>query len=85
MVLWLKALILLGVFLVLLGTLLMVFGLFAGRVAQVETETRAGGVVLIGPVPILFGSDRTMVFLGAVLTLVAILFWFFLVRGSLRF
>lgn len=79
-----KALILLGVSLVLVGILLVVFGLFVGRGAQVETETRGGGVILIGPVPILFGSDRTMVVVGAVLTLVAILFWFLLVRGSLR-
>jgi uncharacterized protein (TIGR00304 family) len=43
-----------------------------------EIEVRAGGVILIGPVPIVFGTDRSMVTLsiaGALLLLAAYYVW----------
>lgn len=46
-----------------------------------ENKARYGGVVLIGPIPIIFGSDKNMAkmsILGAILMLVAIFLIFFL-------
>ena len=47
----------------------------AEKTEEVRTEKHYGGVVLIGPVPIIFGSDEKMVavsILAAILILVAI-------------
>ncbi len=44
-----------------------------------KTEKRFGGVVLIGPIPIIFGSDKNMAItsiLAAILFLIAIVFIF---------
>ena len=47
----------------------------AEKTERVRMEKHYGGVILIGPVPIIFGSDKNMVavsILAAILTLIAI-------------
>ncbi len=65
----------LGVFVVMLGVLKSIQ---MKESADQKTEVKAGGVILIGPIPIVFGTDRTMVLLsiaGALLLLVAYYVW----------
>jgi len=66
-------LVLLGVVLVFLGMFLMVAGsLLQAAKAGRDAEVRGGGVVLIGPIPIVFGSDTESVKTVLVLTMVLI-------------
>ncbi|WP_457554989.1 TIGR00304 family membrane protein [Candidatus Pyrohabitans sp.] len=64
-----------GMLLVLLGIILIFAGMlgFAIRGGEGKTEVRGGGVVLIGPFPIVFGSDTQSVKLVLLLTLALIL------------
>jgi uncharacterized protein (TIGR00304 family) len=41
----------------------------SGHARQDAGRARAGGVVLIGPIPILFGSDKKMTLIAAALTI----------------
>ena len=58
-----------SVFLYVLGTLLIVFGILIILVAVVrrsipkpgKASVKAGGVIIVGPVPIVFGTDKKMV------------------------
>ena len=72
----------LGMLLVAAGLAVITVGiaqsLLHTRSIESETEVRAGGVILIGPVPIVFGTDRSMVVLsiaGALLLLAAYYVW----------
>ncbi len=70
-----------GLLLVLAGVLLVVVGLFrAGR--RGGSDVKGGGVVLIGPIPIVFGSDAkwASVAIGLAIVLIALALVFFLVR-----
>ncbi|ADB57711.1 TIGR00304 family membrane protein [Archaeoglobus profundus] len=64
-------LIFVGIALILLGIALL--GLSAGQVHY-------GGVVIIGPFPIVFGSSPDMVILGIVLALILLTFMLILAR-----
>jgi uncharacterized protein (TIGR00304 family) len=71
--------------LIVVGMLLIIIGfvvVMAGVVKMVKTEEagsiRGGGVILIGPFPIVFGTDRDMVLIsitGAALLLLALYLW----------
>lgn len=72
----------LGILLFLAGFLLLFFIPFYEQDTRVEKSY--GGVVFIGPIPIVFGSDtditRNMLYLGLVLAIILLLvylFWFF--------
>ena len=61
-----------GFILILVGVALIVLGAISG-VATREAEVRGGGVILIGPFPIVFGSDVQSVKFILILTIVLIL------------
>lgn len=70
----------LGLALILIGIVLVFLGAMreATREATTgKTEVRGGGVIMIGPIPIIFGTDaetvKTLVVLVLVLMVVAIL------------
>jgi len=54
-------LLLLGFALIFIGILLAIIDVIrssAKREEEKRTETRAGGIIFIGPIPIVFGSDK---------------------------
>ncbi len=67
-----------GFVLIFLGVLLVVLGALTSGLKAKDAEVRGGGVVLIGPFPIIFGSDpqaaKTAIILAIVLIVVAFLF-----------
>ncbi len=67
-------LVLAGFVMLFLGMLLVAAGMLiqAGKQGQ-GAEVRGGGVVLIGPLPVVFGSDTQSVKMVVLLTLVLIL------------
>jgi uncharacterized protein (TIGR00304 family) len=82
--------ILFGLLLVLIGTLIIFAGIFsmtyqAWKAGGIEKpEARGAGVVMIGPIPIIFGTDigalKMVMILAIVLMIVAALFLFFSTR-----
>ena len=46
--------------------------LVATRSANAKTETRGAGILLIGPIPIIFGTDRQSVKIIVILTIILI-------------
>ena len=70
-------------FLIIIIDLIMHYGMRGGT----ESRVRGGGVVIVGPVPIVFGSDKKMAviaaIIGAVLTLITVLTYLYL-SGYLR-
>ncbi len=71
-------LITLGFLVVLLGMLLILLGAFSqayqswktSSAEQQENGGRAGGVIMIGPIPLIFGSDPGAVKLAIILAIV---------------
>ncbi len=67
---------LVGFALVFLGIILIFLGV-AGQATRGGAEVRGGGVVMIGPIPIIFGTDvestKTVILLAIALIVVALL------------
>ena len=69
-----------GLLLALAGFALAIIAIFVAilRSAKGTRQVRGGGVVMIGPVPIVFGTDkesvRILILLGIVLMIVMLLF-----------
>ncbi len=67
-----------GLILVIAGFAIIVVSMFSGTGGG-RTEVKGGGVVMIGPVPIIFGSDAkwasAAIGLAIVLILLYFLFW----------
>lgn len=61
-----------GIALVLIGIALIFLSLIK------EGKTKASGIILIGPFPIVFGSDQESLFLSAVVGIVLLLIVFFI-------
>ncbi len=68
----------LGFVLIVAGIILVFVGTLASTLKAKDTDVRGGGVVLIGPFPIIFGTDtqavKVVVILAIVLMVVAFLF-----------
>lgn len=76
-----QKLIALGMLVIVAGCVLVALGI-VGSMFQVDGEQqgemRAGGVILIGPIPLVFGSDKTIILVsiaGAILFLLAYFVW----------
>ena len=54
------------------------FLMFAGQARRGESRVKGGGAVLIGPIPIVWGTDKNWVFIAIALMLVVILLSFIL-------
>jgi uncharacterized protein (TIGR00304 family) len=74
-------LVLIGIMLIILGFFFIVSGMMRSaneRVSIPHKEIKSGGIILIGPVPIVFGNDKKYVIplmiLALVLMLLAMLF-----------
>jgi uncharacterized protein (TIGR00304 family) len=69
-------LVFIGVAIILLGFLVVFLAMISGsRSSEKEegqTKVRGGGVILIGPIPIIFGSDAKWTSIAIVLTIVLI-------------
>jgi len=70
-------LIMLGIILIMLGLFLLVFWVItrsvqegAGINSKENANVKASGVIMIGPVPIVFGSDRRSALLAIILAIV---------------
>ncbi|MHC1635815.1 MAG: TIGR00304 family membrane protein [Candidatus Methanospirareceae archaeon] len=74
-----------GLFLVFVGTLLIILGMLATswriyKESEAKPEVRGGGVIMIGPFPIIFGTDvgslKIVMILAIVLMIIATILLF---------
>ena len=77
-----------GFLIVLIGILVILTGVFStayqswktGGVEKPEQGVQGGGVIMIGPIPIIFGTDigalKVVMILAIVLTIIAVIFFF---------
>ncbi|HHX99978.1 MAG: TIGR00304 family protein [Methanobacterium sp.] len=76
------AVVIVGVLLTFLGTAILSSGKNNNREGD-NTKVSTGGVILIGPIPIIFGNDKSMItvtILGAIILMVIAYFLFY--RGG---
>ena len=72
------AVLILGILLIFIGTALQ------SSSDDSKTEIHTGGVILIGPIPIIFGNDRTLILFGVIFAIIImILSYFLFYRGSI--
>ncbi|MGB7968670.1 MAG: TIGR00304 family protein [Methanobacterium sp.] len=80
-----NSIILMGFVVVILGILLIFIGTaLQSSSNDSKTEIHTGGVILIGPIPIIFGNDKTLILFGVIFAIVLmILSYFLFYRGSI--
>jgi uncharacterized protein (TIGR00304 family) len=73
-----------GFFVVIAGILLIFLGSMIQSTSSENTkessnsEIKTGGVILIGPIPIIFGNDKSMIVTGVILGFILMLVAYFL-------
>jgi uncharacterized protein (TIGR00304 family) len=71
------AVVVLGILLIFIGTALQ------SSSSSSKTEIHTGGVIMIGPIPIIFGNDRGLVVIGIIFAVVLmVLSYLLFYRGS---
>jgi len=70
-----------GISLILLGIVLIFISILLSLLMSLgkERKVRGGGIMIIGPLPILLASDREMARLAFLLTLLSIILFLFLI------
>lgn len=68
-----------GVALAVLGTVLLVVGGLLGSDGT-AAEVEAGGVVFVGPIPIVVGTGRGVVWIALAITALMLLYYSFVIR-----
>lgn len=73
-----------GLFVLVIGILLIFLGSMIQSTSSENskensnTEIKTGGVILIGPIPIIFGNDKGMVITGVILGIILMVIAYFL-------
>ena len=67
-----------GFLLVFIGMILIFIGMLTGITKEAKGEVKGGGIILIGPFPIIFGSDTESVKTVILLTIFLILLVLFI-------
>lgn len=67
-----------GILLIFLGSIIQSTSSDNNNDNSSKTEIKTGGVILIGPIPIIFGNDRGMVITGVILGIILMLVAYFL-------
>ena len=72
-----------GIIVIFIGIILVIIGTALQSTSQNE-EVHTGGVILIGPIPIIFGNDKSLIVGAMIFAVVIIILWYFLIyRGLL--
>ena len=76
-----------GMALSILGAIVLAIGLFTNSLgASVSGTASFGGVILIGPIPIVFGTDKITMLIGvtgaAIIMVAALIFFFVTTRRT---
>jgi uncharacterized protein (TIGR00304 family) len=72
-----------GIIVIFIGIIIILIGTALQATSKNE-EVRTGGVILIGPIPIIFGNDRSLIIGAMIFAVVIIVLWYLLIyRGLL--
>lgn len=70
-----------GIIVIFIGIIIVVIGSALQSTSQNE-EVHTGGVILIGPIPIIFGNDKSLIVGAMIFAVVIIILWYLLIyRG----
>lgn len=70
-----------GIIVIFIGIILVVIGSALQSTSQNE-KVYTGGVILIGPIPIIFGNDKSLIVGAMIFAVVIIILWYLLIyRG----
>jgi uncharacterized protein (TIGR00304 family) len=62
-----------GIFLVMIGVFMLLFFVLGSRPAKGNrSEVKAGGVIVVGPIPIIFGTDKSAFKTAAILGIILV-------------
>jgi len=65
----------LGLFIIFIGFIIIIFALLFREVEKGEEAiSKGGGIIIIGPIPIVFGSDKQMILFAAVIGIILTIF-----------
>ncbi len=67
-----------GIIFVFIGVLLMMIGSVMQSSSSKTGEVHTGGVILIGPIPIIFGNDKSLIIVGVVFAIIIMILWYIL-------
>lgn len=77
-----NSLIISGIIVIFVGILLVFIGT-ALQASSKTSEVHTGGVILIGPIPIIFGNDKSLIIIGVVFAIIIMILWYVLFyRGA---
>jgi len=70
-----NSLIFIGIAAIILGMILIFLGTALQSTSKTENEVqvKTGGIVLIGPIPIIFGNDKNMVIIAIIAAIIIII------------
>ena len=74
------SLILIGITAIVIGMILIFLGTALQTTAKTEKreQIKTGGIVLIGPIPIIFGNDKGMIIIGIIAAIIIIILTYLL-------
>lgn len=76
-----NTLVLSGIIVIFIGIILIFIGT-AMQASSKNSEVHTGGVILIGPIPIIFGNDKSMIVIGIVFAIIIMVLWYLLFYRS---
>ena len=71
-----------GIIVIFVGIIILLIGTALQSTSQNE-EVHTGGVILIGPIPIVFGNDKSLIVGGMIFAVVIMILWYLLVYRGL--
>lgn len=79
-----NSIVLAGFAVVIIGMLMIFIGsILQASSSSSKTEVHTGGVILIGPIPIIFGNDKQLIVFGVIFAIIImILYYLLFYRGA---
>ncbi len=76
-------LIIAGIIVIFIGFILVILGT-AHQGTNKSSDVKTGGVILIGPIPIIFGSDKGTIVAAVILAVIMMIIAYFLLYRGLK-
>jgi len=72
-----------GFIIVLIGVVIIMSGIFLSTFNQgQDSKIETAGVILIGPIPIIFGNSKSLIFISIAGALILMIVYFLMSRGG---
>ena len=71
-----------GIIVIFIGIILILIGTALQSTSNKE-EIHTGGIILIGPIPIIFGNDKGLIIGAMIFAIIIIVLWYLLIYRGL--